>query len=174
MNDANKRKAIADYVRENQKQREDARKKIFELYKADTGKDIVPNDDEILKYILWEEQEHVCLYTGKQIRVADFIGADPKFDIEHTIPQSVGGDSTRMNLTLCDSRYNREKKKAQLPSELFNHDEILARIESWKKKYEEFDKQMRRQRTGGVATKDAKDKIIQRRHLLQLKRDYWK
>ena len=174
LNDANKRKAIADYVRENQKQREDARKKIFELYKADTGKDIVPNDDEILKYILWEEQEHVCLYTGKQIRVADFIGADPKFDIEHTIPQSVGGDSTRMNLTLCDSRYNREKKKAQLPSELFNHDEILARIESWKKKYEEFDKQMRRQRTGGVATKDAKDKIIQRRHLLQLKRDYWK
>lgn len=174
LNDANKRKAIADNVKENQKLREDARKKIIELYKADTGKDIVPNDDEILKYILWEEQEHVCLYTGKQIRISDFIGADPKFDIEHTVPQSVGGDSTRMNLTLCDSRYNREIKKTQLPSELFNHDEILSRVESWKKKYEEFDKQMRRLRTNGVATKAAKDKIIQRRHLLQLKRDYWK
>lgn len=174
LNDANKRKAIADNVRENQKQREDARKRIIELYKVDTGKDIVPNDDEIVKYILWEEQGHVCLYTGKQIRISDFIGADPKFDIEHTVPQSVGGDSTRMNLTLCDSRYNRDVKKTQLPSELFNHDEILSRIESWKKKYEEFDKQMRRLRTNGVATKAAKDKIIQRRHLLQLKRDYWK
>lgn len=174
LNDANKRKAIADNVRENQKQREDARKRIIELYKVDTGKDIVPNDDEIVKYILWEEQGHVCLYTGKQIRISDFIGADPKFDIEHTVPQSVGGDSTRMNLTLCDSRYNRDVKKTQLPSELFNHDEILSRIESWKKKYEEFDKQMRRLRTNGVATKAVKDKIIQRRYLLQLKRDYWK
>ena len=174
LNDANKRKAIADNVRENQKQREDARKKIIELYKADVGKDIVPNDDEILKYILWEEQEYVCLYTGKQICISDFIGADSKFDIEHTVPQSVGGDSTRMNLTLCDSHYNREVKRAQLPSELFNHDEILSRIESWKKKYEGFDKQMRRLRTNGVATKAAKDRIIQRRHLLQLKRDYWK
>lgn len=174
LNDANKRKAIADNVRENQKQRDDARKKICELYKAETGKDIEPNDDDILKYILWEEQEHVCLYTGKQIGIADFIGADPKYDIEHTVPQSVGGDSTRMNLTLCDSHYNREVKRALLPSELSNHDEILKRIEPWKKKYEDLDKQIRRQRTSGASTKDAKDKIIQRRHLLQLKRDYWR
>lgn len=174
LNDANKRKAIADNVRENQKQRDEARKKICELYKAETGKDIEPNDDDILKYILWEEQEHVCLYTGKQIGIADFIGPNPKYDIEHTVPQSVGGDSTRMNLTLCDSRYNREVKKAQLPSELSNHDEILKRIEPWKKKYEDLDKQIRRQRTSGASTKDAKDKIIQRRHLLQLKRDYWR
>jgi len=174
LNDANKRKAIADNVRENQKQRDEARKKICELYKAETGKDIEPNDDDILKYILWEEQEHVCLYTGKQIGIADFIGANPKYDIEHTVPQSVGGDSTRMNLTLCDSRYNREVKKAQLPSELSNHDEILRRIEPWKRKYEDLDKQIRRQRTSGASTKDAKDKIIQRRHLLQLRRDYWR
>lgn len=174
LNDANKRKAIADNVRENQKQRDDARKKICELYKAETDRDIEPNDDDILKYILWEEQEHVCLYTGKQIGIADFIGANPKYDIEHTVPQSVGGDSTRMNLTLCDSRYNREVKKTQLPSELSNYDEILKHIELWKKKYEDLDKQIRRQRTSGASTKDAKDKIIQRRHLLQLKRDYWR
>ncbi len=175
LNDANKRKAIADNVRENQRQRDDARNRIIELYKTETGKEIVPNEDDILKYILWEkEQDHVCLYTGKQIGIADFIGSNPKYDIEHTVPQSVGGDSTRMNLTLCDSRYNREVKKAQLPSELYNHDEILKRIEPWKKKYEDLDKQIRRLRTGGASTKDTKDKIIQRRHLLQLKRDYWR
>lgn len=174
LNDANKRKAIADNVKENQRQRDDAKKKICELYKTKIGKDFEPNDDDILKYILWEEQGHVCLYTGKQIGIADFIGAAPKYDIEHTVPQSVGGDSTRMNLTLCDSRYNREVKRALLPSELSNHDEILKRIEPWKKKYEDLDKQIRRQRTSGASTKDAKDKIIQRRHLLQLKRDYWR
>ena len=41
-----------------------------------------------------------------------------EYDIEHTIPRSVGGDSTDMNLTVCDSRYNREIKKAQIPSQL--------------------------------------------------------
>lgn len=174
LNDANKRKAIADDVRENQKMRDDAVNKIIKLYKDETGKDIVPNEDEVLKYLLWEEQDHICLYTGKQIGISDFIGANPKFDIEHTVPQSVGGDSTRMNLTLCDSRFNREIKKARLPSALSNHDEILSRIQQWKEKYEELEKQIRRQRTGGATTKDAKDKIIQRRHRLQLKRDYWK
>lgn len=174
LNDANKRKAIADNVRENQKQREDARKEIIKDYKAETGKEIEPTDTEILKYILWKEQEKICVYTGKSIGIADFIGADPKYDIEHTVPQSVGGDSTRMNLTLCDSRFNRDVKKAKLPSELSNHDEILRHIEPWKKKYEDLEKLIRKQRTGGATTKEAKDKIIQKRHRLQLERDYWK
>lgn len=79
-----------------------------------------------------------------------------------------------MNLTLCDSRYNREVKKAQLPSQLPDYDDILCRIEPWKKKYEDLDKRMRRLRTNGAATKEDKDRIIQRRHLLQLERDYWR
>lgn len=86
-----------------------------------------------MKYVLWEEQNHICLYTGKQIRISDFIGTNPKFDIEHTIPRSVGGDSTKMNLTLCDSRFNREVKKTKLPVELPNHDEIMERIKEWKR-----------------------------------------
>lgn len=68
-------------------------------------------DDDILKCILWEEQGHICLYTGRQIAIPDFVGTSQKFDIEHTIPRSADGDSTRMNLTLCDSRFNREIKK---------------------------------------------------------------
>ena len=67
-----------------------------------------------------------------------------RFDIEHTIPRSVGGDSTRMNLTLCDSRFNREVKKTKLPTELPNHDEIMARINDWREKYESLDGQIRK------------------------------
>ena len=176
LNDANKRNAIAAFTKENQNKNEEARKKIINLYKAETGKDIEPTDADVLKYVLWQEQEHICLYTGKQIGISDFIGPDPKFDIEHTIPRSVGGDSTRMNLTLCDSRFNREVKKTKLPTDLSNHDEIMARINDWREKYESLDGQIRRQKklSKGATTKDQKDAIIRKRHLLELQRDYWR
>lgn len=176
LNDANKRNAIAAFTKENQNKNEEARKKIINLYKGETGKDIEPTDADVLKYVLWQEQEHICLYTGKQIGISDFIGPDPKFDIEHTIPRSVGGDSTRMNLTLCDSRFNRETKKTKLPTELPNHDDIMARINDWREKYESLDGQIRRQKkmSKGATTKDQKDAIIRKRHLLELQRDYWR
>ena len=176
LNDANKRNAIAAFTKENQNKNEEARKKIINLYKVETGKDIEPTDADVLKYVLWQEQGHICLYTGKQIGISDFIGPDPKFDIEHTIPRSVGGDSTRMNLTLCDSRFNRETKKTKLPTELPNHDDIMARINDWREKYESLDGQIRRQKkmSKGATTKDQKDAIIRKRHLLELQRDYWR
>ena len=176
LNDANKRNAIAAYTKENQHKNDEARKKIRNLFKAETGNDIEPTDADVLKYVLWEEQGHICLYTGKQIRISDFVGANPKFDIEHTIPRSVGGDSTRMNLTLCDSRFNREVKKTKLPTELPNHDEIMARINDWREKYESLDGQIRKLKgkSKGATTKKQKDDIISKRHLLELQRDYWR
>lgn len=176
LNDANKRNAIAAFTKENQNKNDEARKKIKNLFKAETGKDIEPTDVDVLKYVLWEEQGHICLYTGKQICISDFIGGNPKFDIEHTIPRSVGGDSTKMNLTLCDSRFNRDVKKTKLPTELPNHEEIMARINDWREKYESLDGQIRRQKkmSKGETTKVQKDAIIRKRHLLELQRDYWR
>lgn len=129
-----------------------------------------------MKYVLWKEQKHICLYTGKQIAISDFVGANPKFDIEHTIPRSVGGDSTKINLTLCDSRFNREVKKTKLPTELSNYDEIMTRIQGWKDDYESLEAQIRKQKklSKGATTKEQKDNIIRKRHLLELRRDYWK
>lgn len=129
-----------------------------------------------MKYVLWKEQKHICLYTGKQIAISDLVGANPKFDIEHTIPRSVGGDSTKMNLTLCDSRFNREVKKTKLPTELSNYDEIMTRIQGWKDEYESLEAQIRKQKklSKGATTKEQKDNIIRKRHLLELRRDYWK
>lgn len=176
LNDANKRNAIAAFTKENQNKNDEARKKIKNFFKAETGKDIEPTDVDVLKYVLWEEQGHICLYTGKQICISDFIGGNQKFDIEHTIPRSVGGDSTKMNLTLCDSRFNRDVKKTKLPTELPNYEEIMARINDWREKYESLDGQIRRQKkmSKGATTKDQKDAIIRKRHLLELQRDYWR
>lgn len=74
LNDANKRNAIAAFTKENQNKNDEARKKIKNFFKAETGKDIEPTDVDVLKYVLWEEQGHICLYTGKQICISDFIG----------------------------------------------------------------------------------------------------
>lgn len=176
LNDANMRKALDSQARANQKANDAARKHIAELYKEETGRDIELTDRDVLKYVLWDEQKHICLYTGQQIKLADFVGDNPRFDIEHTIPRSVGGDSTRMNLTLCDSHFNRAVKKTKLPTELACHDDIMQRIAEWKDKVEDLDKQIHKLKgaSKGTTTKEQKDRIIQRRHELELQRNYWR
>lgn len=167
LNDANRRWAIQAWQRENEKDRERCRKEIEKH-------DFNPTDTDILKYQLWEEQNHKCLYTGDEIGISDFIGKDPLYDIEHTIPRSAGGDSTKMNLTLCSNRFNRDVKRTKLPSQLSNHDDILARIAGWKEKYEDLDSIIRKLKGSRAATKEEKDKIIRKKHLLSLQRDYWR
>ena len=174
LNNANMRAAINEWQRELDKKHKQYADKIRELYKEQVGRDIEPTETDILKYQLWEEQDHVCLYTGEEIGIADFIGANPTYDIEHTIPQSVGGDSTQMNLTLCKSQFNRDVKKTKLPSELAEHELIMARIKPWKDKIEELTRQIDRISTRGIWDKTEKDKKIRNRNKLKLERDYWK
>lgn len=167
LNDANRRWAIQTWQRDNEKERMKCRKEI-EKYISN------PTDSDIMKYQLWEEQNHKCLYTGEEIRITDFLGSNPRYDIEHTIPRSAGGDSTKMNLTLCSNRFNRDVKRTNLPSQLTNHEDILERIAAWKEKYEELAKQIRKTNTRGAVSKEEKDKIIKRRHYLSLQYDYWR
>lgn len=173
LSDANKRNAIAQWNKEREKSRKKYAEEIVKLYKEATGKTIVPTQDDLLKFQLWEEQGHICLYTGNQIGITDFIGANPKYDIEHTIPRSIGGDYTQENLTLCSSRFNRETKKAQIPSQLVEHEAILARLEPWKEKIEKLRKDADRVRTNSGMAKDMKDRLIRKRHLIRLELDYW-
>lgn len=174
LNDANRRMAIARYQNDLEKQRQKYAADIKAMYKKETGKDIEPTDADIRKFKLWEEQGHICLYTGNQIGITDFIGPAPGFDIEHTVPQSVGGDSTMMNLTLCDNYFNRYVKGAKLPSQLANHDEIMVRIEPWKEKVDKLTRDIDRLRTNSGMDKAMRDRIIQKKHLLRLERDYWR
>lgn len=167
LNDANRRSAIQAWQRDNEKERERCRKALSEHIDN-------PTDTDILKYQLWEEQNHKCIYTGEEIGINDFLGANPLYDIEHTIPRSAGGDSTKMNLTLCSNRFNRDVKRTKLPSQLPDHDAILERIKGWKDNYEVLDKQIRKLKGSRGSTKEEKDRIIKTKHLLSLRRDYWR
>lgn len=173
LNDANRRWAINQWQREQESRRKDYAEQIRKVYADEFGKVIEPTQEELLKYQLWEEQQHLCLYTGEQIGLTDFIGPNPRYDIEHTIPQSMGGDSTRMNLTLCERTYNRTVKGNRMPSQLAEHESILTRIKPWKDKYEELTVKINKLRTHPGMDKASKDNIIRKRHLLELERDYW-
>ena len=176
LNDANMRNAIERYQRENEKRHREYADEIAKLFKEECGVDITPTEDDILKYQLWIEQNQLCLYTGEQISITDFIGANPKYDIEHTVPRSRGGDNSQMNKTLCQSDFNRRIKCEKLPAQLSNHAEIMARIEQlgWDKEIEALEKRIFGQDRAAksAATKEAKDKAIRERHYLRMKLNY--
>ncbi|MDL2230165.1 CRISPR-associated protein Csn1 [Alistipes sp. OttesenSCG-928-L06] len=172
LNDANRRKAIETWQREREAKRKKYRLDIQDLYLQECGREIEPTETDVLKFELWEEQNRECLYTGRAISICQFIGADPEFDIEHTIPRSVGGDDSLMNKTLCEKAFNREQKKNKLPSQLACHGEIEVRIAGWKKKCDDLHAQIERTR-GSFSTKEIKDAMIQKRHRLKLELDYW-
>lgn len=178
LNDANKRKAIENYQHHRELKRQEYKTDIIKLYKEETGIEIEPSETDILKYQLWEEQLHICPYTGRTISIRDFIGDGTTFDIEHTIPRSKGGDNSQMNNTLCENHFNRDIKKGQLPTELSNYAEIMARIETfkWQDKIDNLEKQISgfRIRSKSATTKLDKDNAIQRRHELQMELDYWR
>lgn len=168
LNDANMRYAIQQFQREREKKRKEYRERLSEHGIKE------PSERDIMKYQLWEEQKHKCIYTGEEIGFSDIWGDTPKYDIEHTVPRSVGGDSTMANLTLCNKNFNKDIKGTKLPSELTNHEVILQRIQEWKEKIDDLNKRIRKTKGVSTSTKEEKDKIIRRRHLLTLERDYWR
>lgn len=198
LNDANKRKAIKKWQDYRKELYEVYEKKIRELYKKETGKEIkevtnsdkekfgfaleqmkdgkLVNKEDILKYALWEEQNHICIYTGKTISLASFLGANPSFDIEHTLPRSRSWDNSQMNKTLCDKKFNQQNKANKTPFELQLDDDILPRIQHWKSKYEALNNEIekKKRQTRSATEKDQKDKLIQERHYLQMEYNYWK
>ena len=176
LNDANMRNAIERYQRENEKKHKEYADQIVKLYKAECGCEITPTEDDILKYQLWLEQNRQCLYTGEQIGLCEFIGSNPKYDIEHTVPRSCGGDNSQMNKTLCQSDFNRRIKREKLPAQLANHAEVMARVEAlgWDKEIEKLEKQIYGcdRSAKSAATKEAKDRAIRDRHYLRMRLSY--
>ena len=200
LNDANKRKAIEKWQNDRKELFQEYEKKIKELYKIETGNELkeVTNEDiekftyaleqrkdkklvskeDVMKYVLWEEQNHICIYTGTTISLSSFLGANPQFDIEHTLPRSRSWDNSQMNKTLCDKTYNQQTKKERMPIELSEKDysEILLRIQHWKDKYEELYNEIEKlkKQTKNAPDKEQKDKLIQKRHYIQMEYNYWK
>ena len=175
LNDGNRRKAIYDWQRALQK--DNARfKGEIEKYYAGNGISHIATDDEILKYKLWLEQKEECPYTGKKIGIHEFLGSNPLYDIEHTFPLSRCWDDSDANKTLTHRDYNRKVKRNSIPGELSDYPLIMQRIRSfgWEDKITSLEKQVARLKNAHTSTKEEKDKVITRRHLLSMELDYLK
>ncbi|MBR6465305.1 MAG: CRISPR-associated protein Csn1 [Bacteroidales bacterium] len=171
LNDANRRKALERYQRDREKKNNEFREEIIKHFR-EHGIDAQPTQTDIEKYRLWEEQGHICLYTGERIALSQFLGSNSQYDIEHTIPRSLGGEDALENKTLCNNKFNRDVKKNKIPSQLSNHQEILIRLEPAKERIEELRKQIEKLKGGSAATKEVRDTIIQKRRLLEYERNY--
>lgn len=120
LNDANKRKAIEKWQREREKENEGYKAVIDEINKECSTSYNRQDKTLIDKIRLWKEQNMYCLYTGKMIQQCDLFNG-LKYDIEHTIPASMSFDNELKNLTIADSKYNREIKKKLIPFDCPNY-----------------------------------------------------
>lgn len=155
-----------------QKTREDARTKAREEIEK-LG--VAATEDALDRYILWQEQNCQCLYTGKQISLRELLQGN-LFDIEHTIPRSLSGDDSLANKTICEAAYNRQTKQGRVPRDCPNWDEIDVRLRDWRDNLERLEKDFRAQsrsaknQTDPGARSNARIKSL----ITRFERDYWR
>lgn len=213
LNDANRRKAIEAWQRKREKENEEFAKAIigtcklkypnldennpevinkFRLWfeQIENGENVLKEvkalKDDVKKLRLWTEQKGQCLYTGKSISITELFDGS-KFDFEHSIPASMSFDNELKNLTIADSRYNREIKKNKIPYDCPNYDKdyvyegityspIKPRLKFIEDKVNALEDKVERQRFFSkiASTKEKKDEAIFYRHLHQMDLDYWR
>ncbi len=176
VNDNNTRKGIERFQKQRKDQRDEAVKELSGLLNNSHP----PREDEILRYILWKEQDRICLYTGKQISAAQMLNGGLT-DIEHTYPLSRVGNDARENKTLCFADFNRNKKAEFCPKELYEkgilqEEEMERRLKGWKEKMDSLEKKIESAKKASKAaeSREKKDFAIVHRHCLRMELEYWK
>ena len=103
-------------IQKNEKRRKDA------LDNFQENNIQTPSRDDVEKWLLWQECGHICPYTGKTISFNALFGPNSRFDIEHIVPRSRGGQDGMLNKTLCDASENRDVKGNKTPYEYMCED----------------------------------------------------
>ncbi|MCI8326816.1 MAG: type II CRISPR RNA-guided endonuclease Cas9 [Lachnospiraceae bacterium] len=143
------RKKLEKQMEENRKKNELAKKEIQELGFLN------PKGQDILKYRLWHDQQHRCLYTGELIPLEKLF--DGAYDIDHILPYSITFDDSYRNKALVTSQANREKGN-RTPYEYFGNDEkrwkeYEARVNTFIRDYKKRQKLLKK----GFTKEDRKE-----------------
>lgn len=124
------RERLAERMRAQEKRRKAAAEFIEQTF----SRKATPTDIE--KYLLAEECNWKCPYTGKCISVQSLLGDTPQFDIEHIWPYDRSLDNSYANKTLCYHEENRNVKRDHTPFEAYasdpqRWDQILQRVKEF-------------------------------------------
>jgi CRISPR-associated endonuclease Csn1 len=65
--------------------------------------------ESILRYQLWEEQSHECMYCGQPISQQQLFGEGAEVDVDHILPRSRSLDDSQLNKVVCHRRCNHDK-----------------------------------------------------------------
>lgn len=117
--------------RNNMKRHDSARKSLKELLPG-----VEPNETMILRYLLWEQQGHKCLYSGREIPPELLANKDHTLEIDHIVPFSLILDDTFNNKALVYHSENQFKGQ-QTPLMYLTGDKKAQFIATVKKLYHE-------------------------------------
>jgi len=108
-----------------------------------------PSRDDIIKYNLWEESDHSCVYTGRHISQSALFSKNSEFQIEHILPYDRSLDDSYMNKTLCEVNENIHVKGNKTPYEAYNnepekYEQIKQRVKilPWPKRHKFLQKEI--------------------------------
>lgn len=88
----------------NEKKRNNDKKELEEKFGTDKVSETV-----MLRYRLWEQQGHKCLYSGKEIPIEMLVNNDRTLEIDHIMPFSLVLDDTMENKSLVYHSENQLK-----------------------------------------------------------------
>ncbi|KAA0214267.1 MAG: type II CRISPR RNA-guided endonuclease Cas9 [Leptolyngbya sp. PLA3] len=69
---------------------------------------LAPRERLVRRYLLWQEQGGLCVYTGRQIGLAQLFD-DAQVDVDHILPRWRSLDDSMMNKVVCFREANAEK-----------------------------------------------------------------
>lgn len=123
--------------RDKLKKENDARAAKNEAIRESIAKlNAMPNSTNVLKYKLYEEQDHKCAYSMETLDI-NHLFEDGYYEVDHIIPYSRSFDDSFNNKVLVLKRENQNKRNST-PVEYFerigrDYDEVLA---FWKAVYQ--------------------------------------
>lgn len=116
----------------NEKEMEYIKNKLFSVYNIILSPaDFSAQKQLVLKLKLWNEQDGICLYSGKTIDPGDIINNPEMFEIDHIIPRSVSFDDSRNNKVLV-YRTENQKKGSNTPYYYLTHSNGKWSFEQYK------------------------------------------
>ncbi len=108
---------IEKKIDKNRKQREKAKKSL-----ESNDPPILGTERNVLRYILWEQQDTHCPYCGDRIGLGEAVNGNVT-NFEHILPRSLTRVGKQRNHLVLAHRHCNDAKGDRTPYEAFGHDE---------------------------------------------------